>query len=112
MKNYGQVISKLRKQKGLTQEQLGKKLNVSFQAVSKWENNQSEPNLETIEKLADVFGITIAQFFEMANIDEGDSATKNLESTDSKNNDINIENNNGGAQGSTKGNAFVQNLKK
>lgn len=63
MRNYGKLIAKLRKQKGLTQEQLGKKLNVSYQAVSKWENNQSEPSLETIEKLADVFGITISQFF-------------------------------------------------
>ena len=66
MKKYGQVISKLRKEKGLTQEQLGKKLNVSYQAVSKWENNLSEPDLDTIQRLVDIFGITIADFFSMA----------------------------------------------
>ena len=35
LKKYGHIISALRKRKGLTQEQLGKKLNVSYQAVSK-----------------------------------------------------------------------------
>lgn len=65
MKNYGKVISELRKQKGLTQEQLGKKLNVTYQAVSKWENNLSEPDLGTLEKLAEVFEISISDFFSM-----------------------------------------------
>ena len=108
MRNYGQLIAKLRKQKGLTQEQLGKKLNVSYQAVSKWENNQSEPSLETIEKLADVFGITISQFFETANMDEGEIVISNIDKTSV----ATISNNNDGSQNSAKGNAFVQNLKK
>lgn len=108
MKNYGQLIAKLRKQKGLTQEQLGRKLNVSYQAVSKWENNQSEPSLETIEKLADVFGITIAQFFEMANKDEGEIVISNIDKAFV----ATATNNNEGSQNSAKGNAFVQNLKK
>lgn len=66
MKKYGHIISKLRKKQGLTQEQLGKKLNVSYQAISKWENNLSEPDLETIEKLTEVFGISMSEFFDMA----------------------------------------------
>ena len=66
MKKYGHIISKLRKKQGLTQEQLGKKLNVSYQAISKWENNLSEPDLETIEKLTEVFGISMFDFFNMA----------------------------------------------
>ncbi len=67
MKKYGQVIAKLRKNKGLTQEQLGKMLNVSYQAVSKWENDLAEPSLDTIEKLTQVFGITMTDFFNLAN---------------------------------------------
>lgn len=66
MKQYGHVISKLRKKQGLTQEQLGKKLNVSYQAISKWENNLSEPDLGTIERLTEVFGISMSEFFDMA----------------------------------------------
>ena len=69
MKNYGQIIAKLRKEKGFTQEQLGKKLNVSYQAVSKWENNLSEPDLATLEEIVNIFGITMAEFFALANQD-------------------------------------------
>ncbi len=39
MENYGKIISSLRKEKGLTQNDLGKELNVTYQAVSKWEND-------------------------------------------------------------------------
>ncbi len=38
----GEVISKRRKELGLTQNQLAQKLNLSFQAVSKWENGVSQ----------------------------------------------------------------------
>lgn len=72
MKNYGQVIAKLRKKHGLTQEQLGKKLNVTYQAISKWENNLSEPDLATIEKIVEIFNIDIGEFFSMANNNEND----------------------------------------
>ena len=70
LKKYGQVIAKLRKQQNLTQEQLGKKLNVSYQAVSKWENGLSEPDLQTIEEITKIFNITISDFFAMANKEE------------------------------------------
>ncbi len=64
MKQYGQIIAQLRKQHNLTQAELGKKLSVSYQAVSKWENNQSQPDLDTIQLLANVFGITVAEFLD------------------------------------------------
>lgn len=76
MKKYGQVIAKLRKQNGFTQEQLGKILNVSSQAISKWENNQSEPDLATIEKITEIFNIKISDFFDMANSEETTSISK------------------------------------
>ena len=84
MKKYGNIISKLRKEHGLTQQQLGKQLNVSYQAVSKWENNLSEPDLETIEKLTELFGISMAEFFDMAK--DSNSLVKN--STHENNNNF------------------------
>lgn len=69
MKKYGKIISKLRKEKGLTQEALGKKLNVSYQAVSKWENDLSEPDLGTLEKLVGIFEISMSDFFALSNKD-------------------------------------------
>ncbi|MBR4406733.1 MAG: InlB B-repeat-containing protein [Clostridia bacterium] len=85
MKKYGHIISKLRKKQGLTQEQLGKKLNVSYQAISKWENNLSEPDLETLEKLTEVFGISMSEFFDMAKNPENiDKNTTNKEENNIK----------------------------
>ena len=63
MAQFGSVISKYRKLNNLTQSQLAEKLFVSPQAVSKWEKNQSEPDLATIKKLADIFEITVDDFF-------------------------------------------------
>ena len=43
--NIAEKIVLLRKKKGISQEELANKLNTSRQAVSKWENNQSTPDL-------------------------------------------------------------------
>lgn len=51
-------IKKLRKAKGMTQEDLADAVNVSFQAVSKWENGGA-PDLEMLPLLANTFGVTI-----------------------------------------------------
>ena len=56
--SVGATIAALRKQKGWTQEELAKKLNVTDKAVSKWEQNGGTPNLDTIVKLANVFGVS------------------------------------------------------
>lgn len=55
MKNtIGQNISKFRKNLGMTQAELAEKMNVSIQAVSKWENDISYPDIERIGQLASV----------------------------------------------------------
>lgn len=48
----GELISKKRKELGLTQNQLAGMLDLSFQAVSKWENNAAYPDVATLPKLA------------------------------------------------------------
>ena len=58
----GENISKLRKERGLTQEQLGKALHISAQAVSKWEKGGS-PDAEMLPRIADVFGVTTDTLF-------------------------------------------------
>ena len=54
----GKRIMHHRKQLGLTQDQLAEKLGVTPQAVSKWENDQSCPDIYMLPKLADLFGTT------------------------------------------------------
>ncbi len=51
-------IVKLRKKNGWSQEELAEKMNVSRQAVSKWESEQTVPDLEKILLLANLFGVT------------------------------------------------------
>ncbi len=51
-------IIRLRKKNGWTQEELAERLNVSRQAVSKWEGAQTIPDLEKILQLGDLFGVT------------------------------------------------------
>jgi len=57
--NIAKNISELRKQKGITQEQLAVALNISPQAVSKWETNTSQPDTMTLPLIANYFGVSI-----------------------------------------------------
>lgn len=52
-------IIKLRKEKGLSQEEFGDKINVSRQAISKWESEQSQPEVEKIKEISKVFSVSI-----------------------------------------------------
>ena len=51
-------IIRLRKKNGWSQEELANKMNVSRQAVSKWEASQTTPDLEKILQLGNLFGVT------------------------------------------------------
>ena len=54
----GKRIMEHRKRLGLTQDQLAEKLGITAQAISKWENDLSCPDIGTLPKLADIFGIS------------------------------------------------------
>ncbi len=57
--NIGKVISEKRKALGMTQQLLAEKLHISFQAISKWENGTSYPDIELLPLLAAVLNISI-----------------------------------------------------
>ena len=56
--NIGHKILELRKQKGITQEELTAELGVTAAAVSKWENGYTLPDILMLGALADFFGVT------------------------------------------------------
>jgi transcriptional regulator with XRE-family HTH domain len=59
--NIGEIIKKLRKQKGITQEQLAEYLNISPQAVSRWEINSTLPDITLIPMITNIFNVTSDQ---------------------------------------------------
>lgn len=54
-----EVISKLRTEKGLSQEELAQKVFVTRQAVSRWETGETVPNTETLKLLSKLFDVSI-----------------------------------------------------
>jgi len=66
----GYAIKRLRTERGVTQEQLGEALGVSYQAVSKWENGAALPDIALLPELAVYFGVDIDTLFSIDNSDK------------------------------------------
>lgn len=58
-KKIGRQISLLRASKGITQNELGERIGVTFQAVSKWERGETLPDISSLPALADILETTI-----------------------------------------------------
>lgn len=59
MESFGTRLANLRREHNLTQNDIADRLNISAQAVSKWENDLTSPDIDTLLKLADIFDITV-----------------------------------------------------
>lgn len=55
MDKFPQNLARIRKQHGLTQQDLAERLNLTFQAISKWETGQSAPDIQQLARIADIF---------------------------------------------------------
>ena len=74
MKDYmtlGERIQKYRKMKGLSQEEL----HISRQTISKWESNQSSPDIQSCKAMADVFGISLEELLDESKKIKTDQST-------------------------------------
>ena len=63
MKTLGERIADLRRERGITQENLAGTIGVSPQAISKWENNATMPDITLLPIIADTLGVTIDELF-------------------------------------------------
>ena len=70
MQQYGKIIAKLRKENNMTQAELGTHLNVTYQAVSKWENDQSQPDFSTMVQIAELFHVPLTVFMNTADAEQ------------------------------------------
>ena len=72
----GQIIRRLRKERNLTQEELAEQLNITPQAVSRWENGTGLPDISQIVPLASVFGVTTDVLFNIEGTNAAEEAYK------------------------------------
>ena len=82
MENIREVISKnlisLRKQNKLTQIELGKKINYSDKAVSRWEKGEVLPDIEILQTISNIYDVPLTYFFtEHLTKEEQSKKTKN-----------------------------------
>lgn len=68
--HLSEKLKALRKEKNVSQEKLAQYLNVSFQAVSKWENAQTCPDVFLLPDIARFFGITVDELLQVEQINE------------------------------------------
>lgn len=57
--SFGENLISLRKQMGWSQDDLANNLNLSRQAISKWENDTSKPDIDNVKKISKIFSVTI-----------------------------------------------------
>ena len=55
---FGEKLQALRKQSGMSQEQLAERITISRQAISRWELNESVPDIDNIVQLSQIFGVS------------------------------------------------------
>ena len=78
MKSIGETIASLRKQKGMTQNELAEKMNVTDKAVSKWERDLSCPDINTISKLADILDVSVEELLKAKKKEDSNTKMKDL----------------------------------
>ena len=78
---FNENLKYLRKEAKMTQESLAERLNVSRQAVTKWERGQSLPDIQNLKEISNIFGVTIDSLV-------GDVITKKEAQINKKINDI------------------------
>lgn len=94
--SLGKRIIANRKRLGMTQDKLAEQLGVTAQAVSKWENDQSCPDISILPKLAEIFGISIDALLGVATDTQAVEAevVESASSAETESDDIHIQNGN------------------
>lgn len=57
--SFGSRLSRIRREKNFTQDDIAKKLNISYQAVSKWENDITNPDISILLELSEMLGVSL-----------------------------------------------------
>ena len=74
--DLGMHIHNLRVTRGLTQREIAEKLSISDKAISKWENGTSQPSVDNLQRLADIFDITLEELLKVSKENQEKQITK------------------------------------
>ncbi len=74
--NFKENLKKLRKEKDISQEQLAEKLNISRQAISKWESGKAYPDIDNLILLRDIFNVSLDELMVNEKTDKGKSTNQ------------------------------------
>jgi len=74
--NFKENLKKLRKEKNISQEQLAEKLNISRQAISKWESGKAYPDIDNLILLRDIFNVSLDELMVNEKTDKGKSTNQ------------------------------------
>ena len=74
-----EIIKELRHNVNMTQDEMAQALFVTRQAVSRWENGDTTPNLETLKQISKMFGISLNHLLETAQYSDNTTAEINAE---------------------------------
>ena len=72
-KSISEKISEFRKLRSLSQQELGEKLGVTPQAVSKWERGEAYPDTENLIMISEMFSVTIDELLNSDNLNNGNT---------------------------------------
>lgn len=76
--NFGTMIATLRKEKGMTQLELAEKMGVTDKAVSKWERDLSFPDVSSLPKLAEIFGVSVDELMQVKAESKGEGKNEKV----------------------------------
>ena len=83
MEQIKQILKKLRKDHGLTQDELAQKLFVSRQTISNWENGKSYPDISHLHRMSDIYGESLLDIFPAySSISQSDTKVSRLDGTE------------------------------
>ena len=80
----------LREENGISQQKLGDMLNITQQAIYKYEHSSSEPDIATLIKIADIFGVTVDYLIGNSDIKEKNTDTVAVILTETEHNHIKL----------------------
>ena len=80
LKKIGQFLKRLRKEKGMTQEQFAEMMGVSGRTVSRWETGSNMPDLDILIQIADYYEVEIKEILDGER--KGEQMNKEMEDTE------------------------------